>query len=1355
LVLRTDQARRWARGQRVRVEDYLRAQPDLAADSEVVLGLIDTEVDLCHQHGEAAALETYLGRFPDHAEALRGHFALHEALTSVSLQVVAAARVAEKPADDLPAALLLKVEAACVAFEQEWAAGRRPTLEDFLARAEPAAHGMLLVELLRIELAHRTLAGDMPQATDYRTRLPEDTQLIDAAFAALAGSKAVGLAAALRQQMWRRWRAGDRVRVEEYLQRYAALADHPGDVLLLIGDEIALREEHGESPNVTEYEQRFPEHGAALRQQFEVRQALRNDLQRALDEALSVSGPTPPLGRTVAMTSPQGRPAASPRPPTLDDVRGSEAELVLAAVPGYDILGVLGRGGMGIVYKARQLGLNRIVALKMVLHAQHANADDKRRFRAEAEAVARLHHPNIVQIYEISEHHGLPYFSLEYCAGGSLAEVLGGAALEARRAARLVETIARAVDAAHRAGIIHRDLKPPNVLLAEDGSPKITDFGLAKRIDGSTISTSGAVQGTPSYMAPEQASGLVHAIGPAADVYALGAVLYESLTGRPPFKGSSTLDTLLQVQNEEPVPVRSLQPKVPRDLETICHKCLQKDIRKRYASAAALGDDLKRFLGGEPIHARRVRSWERAAKWVRRRPAPAALIGVLALVGLALPVIAWQFGEQRAEQRRAEEKRQEQDRLEREKRFEQERAEVQALVARGQTAADGKDWGRAQELLKEALARVDADPRLEDLRGGARALLDQVQGRLAARAAHREFLRDRDDALFHATLASGENVQSNWRTARGKAEAALAAVGFSAEGRGALSHAFTPEEKEEITAGTYALLLMLAEAAAQREALGPALALLQRAEALGVSTRALHLRRARYLEAQGKGEAAKAERQQAKALEGRADLLPQDAFLVGLEMFSQGELAKATEEFRRALRRMPDDFWNHYFLGLCCVSSNKAEEAVTHFTICQKQQPKLVWVYLLRGFALGNINSYAAAEEDFAQALKFDLTDAARYVLLNNRGAMRLGRPEKGAWDDAVKDLLEAARLRPGQYQAFASLSEAYRHKEQLAEAQKYLDQAIIVARRQLADKEIQAPTLVLLYHTRAGLHLHRKDRAAAIDDLKEAARLAVKGPLAARALADRGRIHHLQKDWPAALDAYDAALRQDANQVEVYRRRGEVLLALERYADAIEAFDGYLAKKGPPSVAVYQGRGNACFRLGRNDEAITDFGLALAAGPADKDKATLHLSRGLLYLAVHAAGPALRDFQATLELSRTNPNAWLGAAQAHVMLHEPESAVAAAERAVAEQPKDAPLWLGASRVYAQSAALVAAGLNPDDKQLRLRDRYLLRAVELLRQALRRVDDGKRREYWRNNVEKDRALDSVRSLMSRSGIPNP
>src|SRR5262249_39388941 len=260
--------------------------------------------------------------------------------------------------------------------------------------------------------------------------------------------------------------------------------------------------------------------------------------------------------------------------------------------PGYEILRELGRGGMGVVYLARDTKLNRTVALKMVLAGAHATPAALGRFLTEAEAVAALTHPGIVAIYEIGRQGELPFFTLEYCPGGSLTAKVKDAPLPPREAATVVEQVARAVAYAHGKGIVHRDLKPDNVLFGERGEPKVTDFGLAKRLESeSGMTATGAVMGTPSYMAPEQAEGR-KAVGPAADVYALGAILYRLLGGRPPFQAATPLDTMLQVMSEEPAPLRQLNRQVPRDLETIAHKCLNKTPVKRYTSAEALADDL-------------------------------------------------------------------------------------------------------------------------------------------------------------------------------------------------------------------------------------------------------------------------------------------------------------------------------------------------------------------------------------------------------------------------------------------------------------------------------------------------------------------------------------------------------------------------------------------------------------------------------------------------------------------------------------------------------------------------------------------------------------------------------------------
>jgi serine/threonine-protein kinase len=329
----------------------------------------------------------------------------------------------------------------------------------------------------------------------------------------------------------------------------------------------------------------------------------------------------------------------SPRPSSDSSLEGSERASLPPGgqVAGYKILRVLGQGGMGVVYKARQRGLKRIVALKMISAPGHHGRADLARFRSEAVAVADLQHPSIVQIYEVGEDSGSPFFSLEYVSGGSLARKISGTPQPPRDAAQLVHALADGMEYAHQRGIIHRDLKPANILLTKAGEPKISDFGLVKRLeDDSGQTQSGSILGSPSYTSPEQAEGKNKEIGPGSDVYALGGILYEMMTGRPPFRAASVLDTLQQVRTQDPIAPSQFQPKVPRDLETICLKCLQKDPTKRYTSAALLGEDLRRFLAGESILARPVTRPELVWRWCRRNPRVAALAGTVAFL-----IVAW------------------------------------------------------------------------------------------------------------------------------------------------------------------------------------------------------------------------------------------------------------------------------------------------------------------------------------------------------------------------------------------------------------------------------------------------------------------------------------------------------------------------------------------------------------------------------------------------------------------------------------------------------------------------------------------------------------------------------------------
>jgi serine/threonine protein kinase len=424
------------------------------------------------------------------------------------------------------------------------------------------------------------------------------------------------------------WQRGQRTLVESYLQRHPALAADADALLDLIGNELLLRHEQAETPQLEDYLARFPQLAPQIKIQFEVERAIESAAPAHTLHAPSSIRSTLPLPPFVAAGSP-------------------------LSIPGYEILGVLGRGAMGVVYKARQVGLNRLVALKMILAGEAADPEQRARFRHEAEAVAHLQHPNIVHIYDVGEHQGQPYFALEFVAGGTLAKKLAGAPLPAREAAQVVETLAQAMHHAHLHGIVHRDLKPANVLIAGSGQPaasstepslpaalKISDFGLAKRLHGEPgLTRTGHIMGTPSYMAPEQAAGKNREVGPATDVYALGATLYEMLTGRPPFRGETDLETLHSVLGAAPLAPSRLQRTVPRDLETICMKCLRKETHERYASAAALAEDLQRFLAGQSVRARPDGKAAQLWRWCRRNRALAAVSCLAAAAMLLIAVL--------------------------------------------------------------------------------------------------------------------------------------------------------------------------------------------------------------------------------------------------------------------------------------------------------------------------------------------------------------------------------------------------------------------------------------------------------------------------------------------------------------------------------------------------------------------------------------------------------------------------------------------------------------------------------------------------------------------------------------------
>jgi serine/threonine protein kinase len=747
------------------------------------------------------------------------------------------------------------------------------------------------------------------------------------------------------------WLAGSRPRIEELLTGSSLNADRQ-IVLDLLYNEIVLREEIGERPAVDEYVQHYPDLAEQLRLQFEVHAALHSGLFN------------------------DTRFVQNLKPVSLNDVlpdRGPD-------LPDYDILAPLGQGGMGVVYTARHRRLRRLVALKMFRPGRPPTGRELARFQTEAEAIARLQHPNIVQIFEVGQSDGLPFLALELAEGGTLAQRLQQLTYAPRDAAELVRTLALAVEHAHGHQIIHRDLKPANVVFTVQNTAKITDFGLAKVLEdadaGRDATHTGEPLGTPRYMAPEQAAGRPEQIGPATDVYALGTLLYECLTGQVPFVAPSTVATLDKIREEEPRPPRRLQPAIPRDLETICLKCLHKQPRRRYGSAQELADDLDRFLRREPIRARRTPRWERALMWCRRRPAQATLAAVaVAAVFASLLAIGVNLHLERQRLRKV-------------------REEVAGLVREGQEALDRQESEVAQERFLKALTLIRAEPSLRDQELGVLGWLHhsrrQVEPeRWQQRRPPTPFDEQRDEALVQCLLLDARQP------------AAVAAARRSIQDALDLTVADDPAwdaEREQLALLDAGLTLQEGDAAG-------ALAILDRTR--GAESGVWHRRRADCLDRLGR----KAEADEARR---RADqLAPNGAlafFLSGVDRLHRGDVAGAVRDFDEVLTREPDHFMARLFQADCFLRENHLGEAKVALTACAAQRPRLAWTYLLRAQAHAQSNDIPAALADFQRGLELKPRDAARFALLANRGFLQLQREQ---WSLALADFDEALALRP------------------------------------------------------------------------------------------------------------------------------------------------------------------------------------------------------------------------------------------------------------------------------------------------------------------------------------------------------
>jgi tetratricopeptide (TPR) repeat protein/tRNA A-37 threonylcarbamoyl transferase component Bud32 len=975
----------------------------------------------------------------------------------------------------------------------------------------------------------------------------------------------------------------------------------------------------------------------------------RTEVQPALsDQTIDLRSRVEPVA-TLDLQS--GTQSATQKIIAVSPVKRPEAAAGMPKVPGYEILGVLGRGGMGVVYKARQLKLNRLVALKMVLGGAHAGPEQLARFFTEAEAVARLQHPNIVQIYEVGELDGLPFFSLEYVSGGTLADKIGGKPQPPREAAETVELLAYAMAAAHERSIIHRDLKPANVLVSADGLPKITDFGLAKRIeDDSSQTRSGTLMGTPSYMSPEQARGQTHAIGPLSDLYSLGAMLYELITARPPFVGPTMLETLFQVRNQEPVPPTHLQPKCPRDLETICLKSLQKEQHKRYPNCEALADDLHRFLAGEPIKARPVGWLERAWRWCRRNPRVAILsaaVGVLlAAVGVSLAVVAVRLGREReavAETRKVAAER-----------FQQATARIAA--GNFQQAQDLLQW--SDPLLSHAdltdvranLATLKAQV---DVYAEFRQLLDQA--RFACRFGSRRQKEEGRD-YCHKLLSLYDEIEG--RTGRG------------AFGLPPLNDEQQQLFKEDVfealmtSAGIEQELVAKADKAAERQAASKALGWFNRAEQVVPGTRTLLVHRAPCRTLLGEAEAAQADMAKAKTIaptsavdrfwHGFADHLRGDEALAKKDIAAARDFYhKEIAQYAAFLQQRPEHFWGYFNWANAHLQLNQRDDlndALIGFTACIRLGPDFPWPYNNRGIIHLNSGAADQAVLDFSAALARSENYPEAHL---NRGLayVALKKP-----DLAVVDFTKAIALNADLGTAYVERAQIYRQRKQYDLAIQDYGRLIEQNPKNLQARANRAEVLL-------GLGKHAAARADFTSILDQAPRAAV--IWRARAILNWQNL----KDFDAALADFERFLELAPKDAEAYRSIGAILFGRRQYPAALNSLQKALVLRPDYPDATWA-LAQVYLRQGKANEALKELDALVAKLPAGPPE-TLNVRAGV-YEALGRLDDAARDYSRMIELKPKEPEAYVNLARLHEKRDQRAEATACLDRLVSAAPDSA-----------------------------------------------------------------------------------
>lgn len=851
--------------------------------------------------------------------------------------------------------------------------------------------------------------------------------------------------------------------------------------------------------------------------------------------------------------------------------RGMPSDLVgalsvlerLPSIPNYAVHSVLGRGGSGVVYAATHLQLSRPVAIKMLLSGPFAGPGELARFVREARAIAQLCHPNIVHIHDVGEVDGRPFYTMEVIEGGSLAQRLGGHPMPADEAAGLIAVLARAIHASHDVGLVHRDLKPGNVLFTRDGAPKITDFGLARQVrDGaedSVLTVAGARLGTPSYMSPEQAMGSVQEVGPASDVYSLGAMLYEMLTGRPPFRGESTAETERQVIRDEPVAPSRLNPRVPRDLETICLKCLAKVPARRYGAALELALDAERFVQGRPIAARPVGAGERAVKWVRRNPVPTTVAAcAVVLLGAGVYVGAWWVSS---------------------------RAAVTALV-RGDLVAVGEaqargDWSMAAVALDRARARL---------------------GGVASGAARREI----EAAQVSLDLVERLDVIRLSRTRLGpyrfddramRAEAASKYEAVFAEVFGVTKESSV----EEVAARVVSSPIRAAVVAALDDWAG-CVGFSSDADVKARLAWVLEVARTADPDATGWRDAVREpetwlERTVLEKLAGEAPTEGESIpLLVALSERLHYSGGDAGAFLGAVQRRHPDDFWVTFNLSNVARRTDMLQ-SVRYLQAALALRPESAIVHNNLGCSLGSLGRLDEAAAHLRRAIEIDPESSTAHSNMGN--ALQL----LGRFDEALAEYAEAIRLDPESSNAHGNLGKALMGVGRTDEAMEMYERAIALDPVYAAVRD------------NYGYVLHEAGRYDdAIASLREAIRLDAK---VVTAHLNLGRSLRAVGEHRESVEASERAIALNPGVPEAYLNLSLARFELGELEAALDAADRGLAVK-PEYLKLYAARCRVLLDLGRVGDARADArriaeGSAAGSGMAGEAQRVVEFCDGLL----------------------------------------------------------------------------------------------------------------------------------------------